>query len=207
MNFPFYIARRYLVSKKSHNIINIISTISVAGVMIGAMALIIVLSVFNGFEKLVISLFNAFNPDILITLREGKTFDVTRFPEDEIRKIPGVCYLTEVIEENALLKYKDKQYIATIKGVGADYVNMSGLDTMIIDGKFILQKGDHDFAVLGYGVAYYLGADLGDYVNPIALYVPRRTAGFSGGFGNAFNNEVVFPSGFFPFSRILISSM
>lgn len=197
MNFPLYIARRYLVSKKSHNIINIISGISIAGVLICTAALIIVLSVFGGFERLVISLFNAFNPDLAITLNEGKTFDSTMIPEDQIRKIPGVKYLAEVIEENALVKYKDKQYIATIKGVGEDYAKMCGLDTMMSEGKFMLQDGDRNFAVMGYGVAYYLGANLDDYVNPISIYVPRRTASFSGGFSDAFNNEVIFPSGFF----------
>ena len=197
MNFPLYIARRYLVSKKTHNIINIISVISIAGVMICTTALIIVLSVFSGFERLVISLFNAFNPDVSITLKEGKTFDSNMLPEDKMRKIPGVLYLAEVIEENALIKYKDKQYIATIKGVGEDYAKMCGLDTMMSEGKFILQDGDRNFAVMGYGVAYYLGANLEDYVNPISIYVPRRNASFSGGFSDAFNNEVIFPSGFF----------
>ncbi|MGA3013598.1 MAG: FtsX-like permease family protein [Bacteroidales bacterium] len=197
MNFPLYIARRYLVSRKSHNIINIISGISIAGVLICTAALIIVLSVFGGFERLVISLFNAFNPDLAITLNEGKTFDSTIIPEDQLRKIPGVKYLAEVIEENALVKYKDKQYIATIKGVGEDYAKMCGLDTMMSEGKFVLQEGDRNFAVMGYGVAYYLGANLDDYVNPISIYVPRRNASFSGGFSDAFNNEVIFPSGFF----------
>ena len=197
LNFPLYIARRYLVSKKTHNIINIISGISIAGVMICTTALIIVLSVFSGFERLVISLFNAFNPDVAITLKEGKTFDSTMLSEDKLRKIPGVVYLTEVIEENALVKYKDKQYIATIKGVSEDYAKMCGLDTMMTEGKFLLQDGDRNFAVLGYGVAYYLGANLEDYVNPISIYVPSRNASFSGGFSNAFNNEVIFPSGFF----------
>jgi len=106
LNFPFYIARRYLVSKKSHHIINIISGISIAGITIGTMALIIVLSVFNGFEKLVISLFNAFNPDLIVTVKEGKTFSSTIVPAEKIRKIPGVLYLTEVIEENALVRYR-----------------------------------------------------------------------------------------------------
>jgi lipoprotein-releasing system permease protein len=197
LNFPLYIARRYLVSRKSHNIINIISGISIAGVLICTAALIIVLSVFGGFERLVISLFNAFNPDLEITLNEGKTFDSTMIPEDQLRKIPGVKYLVEVIEENALVKYKDKQYIATIKGVGEDYAKMCGLDTMMSEGKFVLQDGDRNFAVMGYGVAYYLGANLDDYVNPISIYVPRRNASFSGGFSDAFNNEVIFPSGFF----------
>jgi ABC-type lipoprotein release transport system permease subunit len=146
---------------------------------------------------LVISLFNAFNPDLEITLNEGKTFDSTMIPEDQLRKIPGVKYLVEVIGENALVKYKDKQYIATIKGVGEDYAKMCGLDTMMSEGKFVLQDGDRNFAVMGYGVAYYLGANLDDYVNPISIYVPRRNASFSGGFSDAFNNEVIFPSGFF----------
>jgi lipoprotein-releasing system permease protein len=197
MNFPFYIARRYFISKKSHNIINIISGISVAGVTIGTMALIIVLSVFNGFQELVISLFNSFNPDLMITARTGKTFYDTTIDEQQIRKIPGVISLSDFIEENALAKYKEKQYIVTIRGVGEDYSKISGLDTMMTEGKFKLQDGFQDFAVLGNGVAYYINANLNDFQNPITLYVPRRTADFSGGFENAFNSEIVFPSGFF----------
>ncbi len=197
MKFPFYIAQRYLVSKKSHHIINIISGISIAGITIGTMALVIVLSVFNGFEKLVISLFNAFNPDIVVTVKEGKTFSSTIVSTDKIRKIPGVLYLTEVIEENALVKYKDKQYIVTLKGVGEDYARMSGLDTMMSEGKFKLQEQEKNFAVLGYGIAYYIGANLEDYLNPVSIYVPQRTGNFSGAFESAFRNDVIFPSGFF----------
>ncbi|MCX6305072.1 MAG: ABC transporter permease [Bacteroidetes bacterium] len=197
MNFPFYIARRYLVSKKSHNIINIISGISVVGVAIGAMALIIVLSVFNGFDQLVVSLFSSFNPSIQITPAHGKTFDLKSFPLDKLQKTPGVLHVAEVIEEDALMKYKDDQSIVTIKGVSEAYTKMSGLDTMMVEGKFLLQDGDKDYALLGYGVAGTLNANLQDYVNPIAVYVPRRDATFSGGFENAFNTEVIFPSGFF----------
>jgi lipoprotein-releasing system permease protein len=197
LNFPLYIARRYFVSRKSHNIINIISGISVAGVTIGTMALIIVLSVFNGFQNLVISLFNSFNPDMQITLQEGKTFDANSLDEEQITKIPDVVSLSRYIEENALVKFKDKQYIVTIKGVGEEYSRMSGLDTMMVEGKFKLQEGKQDFAVIGNGVAYFLRASLDDYLNPISIYVPRNTAGFSGGFENAFNSEIIFPSGFF----------
>jgi lipoprotein-releasing system permease protein len=197
MNFPFYIARRYLVSKKSHNIINIISAISVAGVCIGTMAIIIVLSVFNGFEKLVISLFNSFNPDLQITINSGKTFTSDSFPEDRVRRIPGVRYLTEVIEENALIKYKDKQYIVTMKGVSDDYQRMCGIDSMMSVGKFVLQDGEKNLCVLGYGVAYYLGANIEDYQNPLTFYVPKRTASFSAMSENAFNSAMIFPSGFF----------
>jgi len=197
LNFPFYIARRYLVSKKSHNLINIISAISVVGVSIGTMALIIVLSVFNGFEKLVVSLFSSFDPDLIITVKEGKTFRTTDILEEGLRKIPGVLYLTEVIEENALLKYKDKQSIVTIKGVSEDFTLMTGVDTMINEGKFQLQEGTQDFAVLGYGVAGTLGTNLNDFLNPISVYVPKRTSSFSSGMENAFNIGSIFPSGYF----------
>ena len=197
MNFPFYIARRYLVSKKSHNIINIISGISVVGVAIGAMALIIVLSVFNGFDRLVVSLFSSFNPSIQITANHGKTFNITSIPVERMKKIPGILNITEVIEEDALMKYKDNQCIVTIKGVSEAYTRMSGLDTMMVEGNFTLQDGDKDFTILGYGLANALNANLQDYLNPISVYVPRRDASFSGGFENAFNTEVIFPSGFF----------
>ncbi len=197
MNFPFYIARRYLVSKKSHNIINIISGISVVGVAIGAMALIIVLSVFNGFDKLVVSLFSSFNPSMQITASHGKTFNLSSLPVDKIRKIPGVLHITEVIEEDALMKYKENQSIVTIKGVSESYRKMSGLDTMIVEGNFTLEEGEQNFAILGYGVAATLGCNLQDYLNPVSVYVPRRDASFSGGFENAFNTDVIFPSGFF----------
>ncbi len=161
------------------------------------MALIIVLSVFNGFDKLVSSLFNSFNPDMLIQVKTGKTFSSAWVDENQIRKIPGVRYLSEVIEENALIKYKDKQSIVTIKGVDEVYPQMSGLDTMMTEGSFLLQQGDKNFAVLGYGVAWYIAANLEDYVNPISVYVPRRSGSFSSGMENAFNNEVIFPSGYF----------
>jgi lipoprotein-releasing system permease protein len=197
LNFPFYIARRYLVSKKSHNIINIISGISVVGVAIGTMALIIVLSVFNGFDKLVVSLFSSFNPSIQITPGHGKTFDLKTFPLAQLQKIPGVLHITEVIEEDALLKYKDNQSIVTLKGVSDAFMQMSGLDTMMVEGNFMLEDGDKDYALLGYGVAGTLNANLQDYINPITVYVPRRDASFSGGFENAFNTEIIFPSGFF----------
>ncbi|MCK4406646.1 MAG: ABC transporter permease [Bacteroidales bacterium] len=197
MNLPFYIAKRYLISKKSHNIINIISGISVIGITIGTMALIVVLSVFNGFEKLVISLFNTFNPDLVITVKEGKTFNSNEFPSEKVKNIPGVVYFTEVVEENALLKHKAKQHIVTIKGVSEDFEKMSRLDTMIIDGEFILKNEGRSFTVIGAGVAYYLGANPKDFTNPISVYIPKRTKSTSLNFENAFNNQLILPSGVF----------
>jgi lipoprotein-releasing system permease protein len=195
LNFPFYIARRYLISKKSHNIINIISAISVAGVTVGAMALIIVLSVFNGFEELVVSLFNSFNPDLQVKVSTGKTFTTDSLTEARLRQIPGVVTLAEVVEENALMKYKEKQYIVTLKGVPVDYGDMSRLDTMVTEGHFLLQERNINFTVLGYGVAYYLDSHLNDYLTPITVFVPARTS--PPGATQSFRQETIFPSGFF----------
>ena len=197
MNLPFYIARRYLISKKSHNIINIISAISIVGVAIGTMALIIVLSVFNGFDNLVVSLFSSFNATVQITPKHGKTFNINNFPIEKIKRIPGVLHFAEVIEAEALMKYKDNQSIVTIKGVSEGYDRMTGLDTMMAEGSFSLQDGDKDFTILGYGVAATLGINLRDYLNPVSVFIPRRDASFAGGFEQAFNSEIIFPSGVF----------
>ncbi|MCX6286767.1 MAG: FtsX-like permease family protein [Bacteroidetes bacterium] len=197
MNFPLYIARRYLFSRKSHNIINIISLISAAGVMIVTAALVIVLSVFNGFARLSESLFNSFNPDMAITLKQGKTFRTDELDIRRLKKIKGVKYVTEVVEENALMKYLDKQSIVTLKGVSSGYEKMCGIDTMMAAGHFILEQGDMNYAVLGYGIADYLGANLSDFKNPITVYVARRDADFSNVFDNAFNTASIFPSGTF----------
>jgi lipoprotein-releasing system permease protein len=169
----------------------------VLGFTIGTMALIVVLSVFNGFETVVVRLFNTFNPELQITVSEGKTFDVDSLPLNKIRQIEEVVCLTDVIEENALLRYKEKQFIATIKGVGSDYRNVSGIDTMIIQGNFILEKDTNDYAVIGQGVSYNLGLNLNDYLNPLEVYVPRR--GFTSSLNplESFNSEMLFPSGIF----------
>lgn len=198
LNFSSYIAKRYLFSKKSHNIINIISGISIAGVTIGTMALIVALSVFNGFENLVTKLFNSFNPDFKITIKEGKTFNSYDIPADSIRKIPGVAYYTEVVEEDVLLKYKSKQDIVTVKGVSKDFKKMTTIDSMMVDGDFILKSGEINYAVLGYGIAYKLGISLNDFKNPIYVYVPRRTQKIPLlNPEKSFNLRTIYPSGIF----------
>ena len=148
--FSFFIARRYLVSKKTHNLINLISGISISGIAIGTMALIVVLSVFNGFEGLVLSLFNKFNPDIQIVASEGKTFNKTDIQSYKLREFPGVANYAEVIEENALLKYRSRQFIATLKGVSESYIENHKSDSIILDGVFLLQKDNQEFSVMGY---------------------------------------------------------
>ncbi len=198
MNLPFFIARRYLLSKKSNNAINIISWISVGGITVGALALVVVLSVFNGFENLVISLYNTFDSDIRITAVEGKSFDPSRLPLDKFKSIKGYQYHTEVLEENVLLKYGDKQFIGTFKAVNNDYLRHSRLDTMLVAGEFMIESGGRAFALLGQGVAYYLSVNINDFSTPVSLYVPKKKARFNMlNPEDAFSRESIFPSGIF----------
>ncbi len=197
MNFPSYIARRYLFAKKSHNIINIITGISVVGVSVGTLALIVVLSVFNGFEGLVKSLYNSFYPDIHISLHEGKYFHMDDFPQAEIKQVEGVKYFCEVLEENVLLKYGEKQDIVTLKGVSNTFRSMSGVDSMIVDGSFVLEESPAYTAVLGYLVSYKLEVDLRDYSKPIQVYLPLPGKMHLVDPLAAFNQTFVYPAGIF----------
>jgi len=197
LNLPFFIARRYLISKKSHNIINLISGISMIGVAVGTAALIIVLSVFNGFESVVISLFSVFDPDIEITIAQGKTFRESEINADKIRAIPGVISYTKVVEENALLHYKKQQYLATIKGVDSLYQVNSPIDSLLVTGDMILQKDSLDFAIPGYGIAYFLNLDMIAPDNLISVYIPKRKGGITGMPQESFRSEFIRPSAIF----------
>lgn len=150
MNFPFYIAKRYLISKKSHNVINIISWISVLGIAIGTAALIIVLSAFNGLQFLVEDLYASFDPEIKIVAAEGKTFNSEEFPKDKILALEEVLFYNQALEEVALVKYDDKQTVATIKGVEPAFYQMTGLDSLLISGTVSANKNT---LLLGWGVS------------------------------------------------------
>lgn len=197
MNLPLHIARRYLVSKKSHNIINVISGISVLGITVGTMALIIVLSVFNGFESLVSSLYNSFNPDLEITVREGKTFHPEMAGAARILELPGVAHLGEVVEENALLKNESRQYIARMKGVDAQFQQIAAIDSAIIDGEYLLEQGDIACGVFGAGVSYFLGVFPDEFSPTVEVFVPSRTASYKPGLEQPFNQGKLIPSGVF----------
>lgn len=196
MNLKFFIARRYLFSTKTQNVINIISAISMTGVAVGTAALIVVLSVFNGFDSLIQTLFNSFDPDLKITLAEGKTFIPESNEFDKIRNLKSIVHFTEVLEENVLLKYEDKLHPATIKGVTKEYTKTTGIDTMIVQGSFFLEKNNINYAVVGQGIAYYLSMGL-NFVTPIVVYVPKRTKSIAVNPENAFNRKVLYPSGIF----------
>jgi len=197
LNLPFFIARRYLISKKSHNIINLISGISMVGVAVGTAALIIVLSVFNGFESVVVSLFSVFDPDIKITAVQGKTFHENEINAVKIQAIPGVISYTKVVEENALLHYKKQQYLATIKGVDSLYQVNSPIDTLLVTGEMMLQKDSFDFAIPGYGIAYFLNLDMNSPDNLISVYIPKRKGSLTGIPQESFKSEFIRPTAIF----------
>jgi len=204
LNFPFYIARRYLFAKKTRHAINIISGISVGGVTIGSMALIIILSAFNGLDNLVRSLFSAFDPDLKITVAEGKTFSSEHENIKKLKAHEGILYLSEVIEENALLRYGEKQYIATIKGVGDDFIKMSGIDSMIYDGEFLLKDQKNRYAIVGQGIASTLSMGL-NFITPIQIYVPKRTKNVIHRIKHSTGSIYSLPA-FLRFNRILIQN-
>ncbi|TKG93563.1 ABC transporter permease [Puteibacter caeruleilacunae] len=196
MNFSLYIARRYLIAKKSQNVINIISGIAVAGVAIGTAALIIILSVMNGLEEVTGSLLNSFDPQYKIVPVKGKRFATDEDAFTKIKNHESVAHYVEVLEENVILRFNDRQYIATMKGVSPEYVYMSGIDTMMWDGSFILEADDHDFAVLGGLIASTLGFNLNRF-NPIQVFSPKTGRRAVVNPASQFNRDMIFPSGIF----------
>lgn len=198
MKTAFYIARRYLVSKKSVNVINLISGISVAGVTVGTFALVVILSVFNGLESSIKSLFSAFDPDIKITnVIKGKPFELSSINLNEIRQIEGVATVTPVIEEGALLMYGNRMYFATVKGVPANYNEISGLDsTSITSGKFLLEANQVPYAVVGQGVAYYLSVGL-NFSDAIHVYTLKNEAKGRPTLDNTLNHSTIYAAGIF----------
>lgn len=196
MKFSAFIARRYLFSKKSHNVINIISLISVIGVATGTMALIIILSVLNGFDHLLKSVFSSFDPDLKITINTGKVFDPNTAAFDSVKNLSFIAVESGTLEENVLLEYDKRMYPAVIKGVPDSFKSLSGVDTMIREGEYLLHQGDLNYALMGTAIAYYLSVGL-NFLDPLYIYVPKRTARISLNPARAFNKKYIFPKGIF----------
>jgi len=194
----FYIARRYLISKKSVNVINIISGVSVAGVTVGTFALVVILSVFNGLDFSIKSLFSTFDPDIKITNAvKGKSFELNSISIESIKQITGVSTVTPVVEEDAFLMYGTRQYFATIKGVPTNYNEISRLDTSsITSGRFLLEADQIPFALVGQGVAYYLSVGL-SFTDPIHIYTLQKGSKGRPTLENTFNHNTIYASGIF----------
>ena len=170
--------------------------ISIIGVTVSTAALIIVLSAFNGFDDLLKSMNDSFDPDLKITPSTGKVFSLEDQRIETIRNHESVFDIAESLEDKALLKYDDQQYFATIKGVSDNFANISGVDTMLVVGDFILKHNNQPYAIVGQGVAYYLSLNL-NYIDPIVIYVLKRDAKVTSNPEKAFNRNYIFPSAVF----------
>ena len=174
MNFPFLIARRYLFSKKSTNAINIISGISVVGVAVATMALVVTLSVFNGFSDLVATLFTAFDPQLEVTPTKGKTAPADDPMLTEIRQLPEVSVATECVEDLALVVYRGRQAMVTIKGVDDNFDQLTHIREILYgDGSFELHAADLQYGIVGIRLAEQLGMGY-RFDEPLQVYAPRR---------------------------------
>ena len=193
MRLPLFIANRYLLAKKSHNLINIITWISILGISVGSFALIVVLSAFNGLEKVISSMNNRLTPDLQIAAVKGKTIDLTAFPLGQLKEIQGVELVIPTITEDALFRANDKQHIGQVKGVGLEYQNIARLNEIIYgnDGLQLADEDEHSFAVPGAGVAWYLGINAHDPYAMLRVYVPKRGNASMMSLENSFNSDVL----------------
>lgn len=195
MNLPFFIARRYLVARKSSNAIHILAGLSILGMGIGAAALILVMAVFNGFETLIFSLSNSFNPDIEIAPGEGKSMEADSALLMKVRNWPGVAAVSTVLEENALFAYRDVQDIGVIKGVDEHYPQVSAVSGRILHGVYSLESPLESHAVIGAGLASKLGIDTRDDFEDLVVYMPNRRR--SGPLDPPFLRRFLHPAGIF----------
>lgn len=176
MNFPFYIARRYLFSKKSHNAINVISAISVCGVALATLALVCTLSVFNGFQDLVASFFTAFDPQLRITAVRGKVFDGDDPRILALRQMPEVAVWSRSLEDNAMVQYQGRQAMAVIKGVEDNFDILTPIDSILYGrGELTLHDEVAHYAIPGIQLLATLGSSI-RFLDPLEVYAPRRGA-------------------------------
>ena len=174
MRFPFFVARRYLFSKKSTNVINIISGISAVGVAVATMAMVVALSVFNGFSDLVASLFTNFDPQLQITPVEGKTAPADDPLLVQVKELPQVDVATECVEDQAMVVYRDRQAMVTVKGVEDNFDRLTHIREIVQgDGRFELHAASMHYGIPGIRLAELLGTGY-RYDQPLHIYAPRR---------------------------------
>ncbi|MCU0441921.1 MAG: ABC transporter permease [Bacteroidia bacterium] len=200
MNLPFAIAKRYFFSRKSSgslNLISILSGISLVGYVVGAAALLVVLSVFNGFEVMFMGMYNHFDSDIQIVASRGKTFTEKELSKIDLNKVEGIWKYAMVLEENALFKYGDKQNLGTLKGVDSNFALITGLDSSIVAGQSFVPTSNSFQAIAGQGIAYQLSINPNDPFEPLVCYIPSRGEVDMLNPMDAFVKAVVSPTGVF----------
>ena len=171
MKLQLFIALRYLFSKKTHNIINLISTICAGGVCIATIALVCTLSVYNGFQQLISGIFNVFDPDLKISLVDGKTFSPETSELQTVKTLNFIEHYCPVLEDNALIRNKERQTSTTIKGVAPNYVLMISSDSIMMEGEFVVEQEGTAYAVIGGELADQIESS-SQFIRPISLYAP-----------------------------------
>lgn len=171
MKLQLFIALRYLFSKKTHNIINLISTICAGGVCIATIALVCTLSVYNGFQQLISGIFNVFDPDLKISLVDGKTFSPETSELQTVKTLNFIEHYCPVLEDNALIRNKERQTSTTIKGVAPNYVLMISSDSIMMEGEFVVKQEGTAYAVIGGALADQIESS-SQFIRPISLYAP-----------------------------------
>ncbi len=170
MKLEYFIARRYLLSKRKKNFINVISILALVGVAFSAAALIIVLSVFNGLEDLLHSLNNSFDPEIKIEAAEGKSFEADQSMIRSLEAVQGVAFVTEVIEDYAYVRYRDANQVVTLKGVSDNFIDQHRIDDKIVAGTLKLKENGVNYAIVGRGLQYTLSIAVGDDLYPLQVF-------------------------------------
>lgn len=190
MNLPSFIAQRYLLAKKSHNLINIVTWISIISICVATFAMIFVLSVFNGFNVVISDMIHQFSPDLNISAVKGKTIDLDKFPIEKINSVNGIDYVFPTITEDVLFKNSNKQQIGQVKGIPNDYNKIARIrGTIFNDTTFTINNNNINFGIPGTGMAYYLGINVYQPYSSIQVFVPKR------GNASTFNLENSFNSG------------
>ena len=196
MNFSFYIAKRYLFSKKSHNAINVISGVSVCGVALATLALVCTLSVFNGFQDLVTTMFTAFDPELKITAVSGKVFDGQDNRIQSLKQMPEVEVFSESLEDNVMVQYKDRQAMAVIKGVEDNFNQLTAIDSILYGrGEMVLHDVVVAYAIPGIELVSILGTGV-RFLDPLEIYAPKRGSKINvASPASSFNSDYLHSSG------------
>ncbi|MBO3115284.1 ABC transporter permease [Winogradskyella sp. DF17] len=195
MNFPLYIAKRYLFSKSSNNAINIMSLIASGGVTIASAALFIVLSVFAGLKTFSLQFTSVFDPDLNLTAAQGKSFFWTEADAMQLSSIAGVSAFSKIVEERVIIKSDTKNLLATLKGVDKNFLKVTSVDSMIKQGQWL--KPNSNQVVSGWGISNNLSFGVFDYLKPLSLYVPKPGRGQISSLKSAYNVVYVSNVGLF----------
>jgi lipoprotein-releasing system permease protein len=201
LNLSYFIARRYFLSKRKKSFINIISIISMAAVALGACALVIVLSVFNGLEDFVRALYGSFDPELKVEASVGKSFIVSDEFLDRIKGTPGVGIVTQVVEDNAYVRFRDSEMIVNLKGVEDNFLSQNRMDNTIVAGEMKLRENDINYAIIGQGVQYKLSIPANNNLFLMELYYPKRGRISSMDPTRLVNSKLILPAGVFAIEK------